>query len=249
MKVLGVIPARYGSSRFPGKPLIKVFDKTMIEMVYEKASMSNVLHKIIVATDDPRIVSAVENFGGNVMLTSDKHPSGTDRLGEVAKSYPDFNIYVNIQGDEPFLDPDQINELISPFDGNKDCSISTLIKKIQTEEELLDPGEAKVVMDIFNNILYFSRSPIPFLRNEPRPWTGKALYYKHVGLYAFTYESLQKVTALSVSSLESAESLEQLRWLENGIKITGVFTEKESFCIDNPEDLAKARIIFGNQNV
>jgi len=243
MKVLAIIPARYASSRFPGKPLIDINGKSMIQRVYEQASKSDSLNKVVVATDDDRIKSAVEAFNGNVMMTSENHKSGTDRCNEVVESLrlknQSFNVIVNIQGDEPYINPEQINQVVSCF-SSSEVEIATLAKRITLPEELFNNNINKVIFDKLNNAIYFSRHAIPFQQNEPKEnWLNKVDYFKHIGIYAYRSETLEKITTLQRSKLEIAESLEQLRWLENGYKIRVMETEYESFAVDTLEDLSK----------
>lgn len=241
MKILGIIPARYASSRFPGKPLVDMLGHTMIQRVYNQVKKSKKLSHVIVATDDKRIYDHILSFGGNACMTSENHPSGTDRCYEALKKQKErFDFAINIQGDEPFIDPNQIDLLC--FSLSKETELATLIQKIATLEQLLSSGEAKVVINHLHEAIYFSRSPIPFVqKTEQKDWLSKTTFYRHVGLYAYRSDILEKITHLSPSVLETAESLEQLRWIENGFKIKTVETQmEESICIDTPEDLAKA---------
>lgn len=239
MKILGIIPARFASSRFPGKPLIDIAGKSMIQRVYEQCLKSSSLDKLIVATDDLRIVEHVKNFGGDVVLTSQHHPSGTDRCNEVASLFPQFDVCINIQGDEPMIDPFQIDLLCTCF-SNQSTELATLIKKITTKEELFNHNTPKVIVNKDMEAIYFSRSTIPFLRNtDPDNWLNGHIYYKHIGIYGYRSYVLCQITALGISALERAESLEQLRWIENGYKIKLAITDKESLAIDTPEDLKK----------
>lgn len=241
MKIIGIIPARYASTRFPGKPLINIQGKSMIQRVYEQAKKSKLLSEVFVATDDKRIETHVKKFGGKVVMTSTKHTSGTDRCAEVAKKLKNkFDIIINIQGDEPFIKPQQIDLLCSCFK-SKDVEIATLVKKIDTVEELLSNNTPKVVVNKNKQAIYFSRTPIPFYRsnNKPQEWIERHTYYKHIGIYGYRKEVLEKITHLKQSPLELVESLEQLRWLENGYKISVAVTEFESVAIDTPEDLKK----------
>lgn len=242
MNTLGIIPARYHSVRFPGKPLIIIGGKTMIRRVYERCSLS--LNNVIVATDDKRIRKEVESFGGHVIMTSINHQSGTDRCAEAVTLYQKshnepVDIVINIQGDEPFLDPVMLSHLSKSFN-DPEIQISTLIKKISSEKEIFDPHLPKVVADKNGMALYFSRSPIPYVRNiEKTKWAGEYPFYKHIGIYAYRTDILMEITQLSPSSLEKAESLEQNRWLENGYTIHVKETQHESISIDTPEDLEK----------
>jgi len=239
----GIIPARYASTRFPGKPLASIGGKPMIQRVYEQASLS--LDDVFVATDDQRIFDAVVNFGGRAVMTSSGHQSGTDRcaetVGKIAlagATKPD--IVVNIQGDEPFIRPGQIDLLVSCFNDDS-VAIATLVRKVLPGENISNPNQPKVVIDLSGNAIYFSRSVIPFIRDaDPEEWARLHTYYKHIGLYAYRTETLASITSLSRSSLESAESLEQNRWIENGYRIRTAVTEWESVCIDTPEDLENA---------
>ncbi len=243
----GIIPARYASTRFPGKPLAIIQGKPMIQRVYEQASL--VLDELYVATDDPRIHDAVSSFGGRVIMTYPAHHSGTDRCAEAAAKIASMkvtaaDVVINIQGDEPFIRPEQIELLISCF-ADKSVEIATLVRKVEPGEILTNPNHPKVILDSLGNAIYFSRSVIPFVRDaEMSEWTMMHTYYKHVGLYAYKTGTLSKITLLSRSSLEKAESLEQNRWLENGYKIRTAITRWESVCIDTPGDLEKAKLFF-----
>jgi 3-deoxy-manno-octulosonate cytidylyltransferase (CMP-KDO synthetase) len=238
MKILGVIPARYDSSRFPGKPLADIMGKTMIRRVVEQVQKCPLVDDVIVATDDNRIAENVLSSGGKVIMTGKNHRSGTDRIGEVLEKLEaegkSFDIIINIQGDEPFIDPKQIEEVISLF-RDPGVQIATLAKKITSHEEVQNPNVVKVVFGKSGQALYFSRSPIPYVRTK----TDEASYYKHVGMYAYKTEILRQLVSLKSSPLEHAESLEQLRWLENGYEIHVHITEFESVAIDTPEDLKK----------
>lgn len=240
MKVLGVIPARFESTRFPGKPLVDIQGKSMIARVYERCCQAAKLHRVIVATDDQRIYDHVKSFGGEVMMTSKNHRSGTDRCAEVSAEHPEVEIVVNIQGDEPFIDPKQIDQLIQLFDESSTVDIATLAKKIDSEKALLDPNLVKVVFNAKAQALYFSRSTIPYVRNlASSQWLRHHDFYKHIGIYAFKNEVLQKCAKLPQGRLEIMESLEQLRWLEAGYNIRVGLTELETLGIDTPEDLEK----------
>ena len=239
MKVLGIIPARYASTRFPGKPLIDIRGKTMIQRVYEQVKKCKNLNEVIVATDDERIHSHVELFGGKVIMTSKKHPSGTDRCNEVLSTLSEtYDFVINIQGDEPFVHPEQIDQLIDLLD--RDIELATLAKKIEQHHKLLDPNAVKVVIDHLGFAIYFSRAAIPFNRDTKKheDWLLKTDYFKHIGIYAYRSDVLKKITSLPPSALETIESLEQLRWLENGYKIKVGITDLESPNIDSPEDLS-----------
>lgn len=249
IKFVGIIPARYQSTRFPGKPLALIHNKPMIEWVYNNACKS--LKNVWVATDDDRIFSAVKSFGGNVVLTSPAHKSGTDRCAEAATKLAanlSFDVVINIQGDEPFIRPEQINLLKSCFTDN--TQIATLVKKIDTEEELFNSNRPKVVVGKNKNALYFSRSPIPFLRGEKKQnWHNKNNYWAHLGMYAYTFKTLQEITKLNPGTLETAESLEQLRWIENGYSIKTAVTTHQSIGIDTPADLQNALQLLKNNFV
>lgn len=242
MRFAGIIPARYASTRFPGKPLVNIHGKTMIQRVYEQAS--KVLEYVCVATDDPRIEEEVKRFNGNVMMTSANHQSGTDRCAEAVESFSrsvnvQFDVVINIQGDEPFIQPVQIQKLMGCF-SNPATQIATLVKPIHTTEDVLNPNCVKVVFAKDHKALYFSRSAIPFIRGkETSAWASNHSFFKHLGIYAYRTDVLNEITHLPQSSLELAESLEQLRWLENGYHIAVEETEFETISIDTPDDLKK----------
>lgn len=243
MKYLGIIPARYASTRFPGKPLVDIGGVTMIERVYRQ--VEHELDAVCVATDDQRIVDAVNCFGGNVVMTSPYHKSGTDRCYEAyAKIKGDFDVVVNIQGDEPFIHADQIKIVKACF-VDETVDIATLVKAFKSTDDahdtLFNVNAPKVVLNKKNEAMYFSRSAIPFVRGEePEHWLKSQTFYKHIGLYAYRINVLKEITRLEQSPLELAESLEQLRWLENGYKIKVGVTQQETIGIDTPEDLEKA---------
>lgn len=239
MDIIGIIPARYASTRFPGKPLVHIHGKTMIQRVYEQAAQSQ-LTKVLVATDDERILDEVHRFGGEAILTSGHHQSGTDRCFE---AYTRYNIphdfIVNIQGDEPFIQPEQINLLVSCFN-NPATQLATLIKPIAETAELFNPNSPKVVVSQHQEAIYFSRQPIPYVRGaDESTWHKQHTYYKHIGIYGYRADILEQITQIPPSPLEKAESLEQLRWLEHGYKIAVAVTDLETFGIDTPEDLKK----------
>jgi len=239
MDILGIIPARYASTRFPGKPLVEIKGKTMIRRVYEQASQADSLSQIVVATDDERIAEEVRNFGGQYVLTASDHQSGTDRCAEVAGLLPEFGAIINIQGDEPYIDPRQIDLLASCFK-QPATQLATLVKKISGEHELFNPNIPKVVTSVTGEAIYFSRHPIPYLRNTATEhWLEKHQYYKHIGIYGYRRDTLLEITKLPPSSLELAESLEQLRWLENNYHIVTKVTDIETIAIDTPEDLER----------
>jgi len=236
MKVLGIIPSRYESTRFPGKSLIDIMGKTMIQRVYEQAKKSKQLDDLVVATDDQRIFEEVKGFGGSVIITGKHHKNGTERCLEVAESLQ-AQFVVNIQGDEPFIQPEQIDKLCSII--SSDTDLATLIKRIKDPSDLGNPNLVKVVKSLDDHALYFSRSPIPFDRsmNKAPTLPSKKIYWKHIGIYAYRTEVLSQIVKLEESALEKMESLEQLRWLENGYKIKTAETHFESIGIDTPEDL------------
>ena len=242
MQILGIIPSRYASTRFPGKPLAMIGSKTMIHRVYERASQA--FDDVVVATDDQRIFDEVTNFGGKVVMTSENHQSGTDRCAEAAKIYSaqtgkDFAAVINIQGDEPFVDPDQLRQLGSLFNDSS-VEIATLVKRAKTSDEVFSENTAKVIVNTNNEAVYFSRSPIPFYRGKEREqWVTSHVYYRHIGVYAYRSDILQKITLLPQSGLELAERLEQNRWIENAYKIKVCLTDFEGLAVDTPEDLEK----------
>lgn len=238
MKILGVIPSRYASSRFPGKPLAEIKGKPMIQHVYERAIQAKHLSDVIVATDDQRIFDVVKKFKGKAIMTSENCENGTDRCREVIEKHlPDFEIIINIQGDEPYVHPEQIDKLCSLFE-NENVELGTLAKQTHSADDILNPSRVKVVIDKSMDALYFSRSPIPFLRGrDNHEWGKHHTYYKHLGLYGYRKETLLKYNQLSPSELEKAEALEQLKWLENGYKMRVGITEYDSHAIDTPEDL------------
>jgi len=244
MKILGIIPARFASVRFPGKALVEISGKSMIQRVYEQASISSFLHKIIVATDDQRIFDHVKNFGGNVIMTKVDHKNGTERCAEaISDQKESFDYVINIQGDEPFIDPGQIDLIASLLDGK--IELATLVKKITNQEELFNTNINKVIFNLNKEALYFSRNPIPYLKNlDKKVWVKHHSYYKHIGIYAYRTDILIEISQLNPSPLELAESLEQLRWLEHGYKIIIAETELDSLGIDTPEDLKKIQQTF-----
>lgn len=240
--ILAVIPARYASTRFPGKPLVDIGGKTMIRRVYEQVLQARRVDAAVVATDDEKIFEHVLSFGGEVCMTRADHPSGTDRCAEVAGHFPEAKFILNVQGDEPFVQPEQIDLLADTLTGSEQFSIATLAKKIEQQEMLFNPNVVKVVFSEANGAIYFSRHPIPFVRGtEPENWLSQQIFFKHIGLYGFRRETLLAIAALSPTPLERAESLEQLRWLENGLRIAVGITELETTGIDSPEDLEKIR--------
>lgn len=239
VRILGVIPARYSSTRFPGKPLADIAGKSMIQRVVEQALKASSLTDVIVATDDQRILEHVTSFGAKAILTSDKHQSGTDRCAEVVENIPGFDVVINIQGDEPFIDPKQIDLLASCFNQNETV-LATLVKKISTAEDLHNPNIPKVILNNRSEAIYFSRTPIPYLRDkDPSSWQNEYIYYKHIGIYGYRTDTLKIVSNMPVSGLEKAEALEQLRWIENGYTIRVAVTYLETIAVDTPEDLER----------
>lgn len=239
MKILGIIPARYASTRFPAKPLADLGGQSMIKRVYTQATKSKSLARVVVATDHADIAKHVSDFGGNVCMTSENHVSGTDRCFEVlTKEKSVFDYVINIQGDEPFIAPEQIDLLASLLEGTTE--LATLAKKLENQQQLTNPNLVKVVINKNMEAMYFSRSPIPYWRGKEIDWVNQHTYYKHIGLYAYRTDILEEITSLKVSPLERAESLEQLRWLENGYKIKVAETQHETLGIDTPEDFKEA---------
>lgn len=242
MKFIAIIPARYASSRFPGKPLADIKGKTMIQRVYERAG--EVFEHCYVATDDKRIEDEVLRFGGRVVMTSENHRSGTDRCAEALNKIEElsgmtFDVVVNVQGDEPFIATQQLLTIKSLFDVG-DTQIATLVKPFREDEDIFNPNSPKVLISAAGNAMCFSRSAIPYLRGVERSdWQRSHVYYKHIGIYAYRSRTLREITLLPQSPLEKAESLEQLRWLENGYRIKVGITDSESVGIDTPEDLRK----------
>ena len=245
MKFTGIIPARYGSSRFPGKPLARLGGKTVIQRVYEQ--VSQVLEDAFVATDDQRIFDAVTTFDGKAVMTSPNHQSGTDRIEEAVEQLGlTCDVVLNIQGDEPFIQRQQIETLCHCFDDSK-TQIATLGKRFESQEALENPNSPKIVVDKDGYALYFSRSVIPFIRNKKGDeWMNQYPFLKHLGIYAYRRDVLKEITQLPQSSLELAESLEQLRWLQNGYRIKVGLTDIETVGIDTPEDLERAERFLGH---
>lgn len=239
-RILGIIPARFASSRFPGKALARLADKPMVQHVYERAMQTRYLTSILVATDDEKIARAVRAFGGQVRMTRADHPSGTDRLAEVA-SAEKADLYVNIQGDEPLIDPEAIDAAVLSVLGNEKVSMGTLKKRITDPADILNPNVVKVVTDLSGNAIYFSRCPIPYERDGRN---DVPVYFKHIGLYVYRREFLLQYPDLTVGPLEQGERLEQLRALENGYRINVVETEYESLGVDTPEDLERVNELF-----
>lgn len=237
MQILGIIPARYASTRFPAKALVDIGGKSMIQRVYEQASKATKLSQVIVATDDQRIMDHVLGFGGEAVMTSENHQSGTDRCFEaLTKTDGVYDYVINIQGDEPFISPQPIDSLADELTGS--IELATLVKIIDSDDILFNVNVPKAVLNKRNEILYFSRQTIPYIRNrEQDQWLENHTFYKHIGIYAYRSDVLAELTKLPVSSLEKAEALEQLRWLENGYSIKAVITSDDSHGVDTPDDL------------
>jgi 3-deoxy-manno-octulosonate cytidylyltransferase (CMP-KDO synthetase) len=238
-KILGVIPARYASSRFPGKALALLDSRTMLEHVYERVSMARYLSNVVIATDDERIRDEGRRFGARVQMTRADHLSGTDRVAEVASAFPEAELVVNIQGDEPLIDPGAIDAALFPLLDDPQIPMGTLKKRIEDPREIPDPNVVKVVTDHFGNAIYFSRSAIPYTRDA-----GNYPYFKHTGLYVYRREFLMGYSDLPVGALEKAEKLEQLRALENGFTIRVVETDYESMGVDTPADLERVQMLL-----
>ncbi len=241
LRTLGVIPARYGAQRFPGKPLALIAGKSLVQRVYEQVAQAARLDKIIVATDDTRILEAVEAFGGDALLTSPDCATGTDRVAEVARAY-ESEFIVNIQGDEPLLRPEMIDQLVAGIQDDSDCRMATLARKIESAEVLANPNVVKVVVAGTGDALYFSRSVIPYVRDG-----GRATHYKHLGIYAFRREFLLEFVGWPQSELEKIEKLEQLRALDHGVAIKVLITPHDSIGVDRPEDVKLVEEILRTQ--
>lgn len=239
MSIIGIIPARFASTRFPGKPLADIAGKSMLQRVVEQTLKAKLLEDVVVATDDERIAEQAHKLGVKALMTKVSHPSGTDRCFEAYQLSGSKAEYIlNIQGDEPFLDPQQIDSLAEVCQG--ETEIATQMIHCNSHEVLFDTGEVKITLNTNQEALYFSRSVIPFIKNkDEKEWHLHHHYYRHVGMYAYRKDILQKICALPPSSLEIAESLEQLRWLENGFRIKCAETNYDSHCIDSPEDIEK----------
>ena len=243
MNILGIIPARFNSTRFPGKPLAEIDGKTMIQRVYEQCRKAQQLSRVLIATDDERIANHIRDFGGEAVMTSPQHQSGTDRCAEIVGRDSDqqWDVVINIQGDEPYIHPEQIDMLCSVFENNN-TPIGTLVKKITSPDELFNHNNVKVILNKRCEAIYFSRTPIPYNRNFPeQEWLKYSTYYKHIGIYGYRTEVLKEISALQKTNLEVTESLEQLRWIENGYVIRAAVTSLESIAIDTPEDLLRVK--------
>lgn len=248
MKILAIIPARYASSRFPGKPLAFINGKPMIQRVFEQASKA--FEHVCVATDDQRIYDAVKQFGGKVVMTSTEHNSGTDRCFEALVNFSKesglaFDVVVNVQGDEPYIQPEQLKLLEECF-SYPDTDIATLVKRVRDKEEFLNPNAPKVIVDKNCNALYFSRAPIPYARDKEitDEYVKNTKLYRHIGLYGYRSTILEQICSMEQSFLEQTEKLEQLRWLENGLRIRVAETALETYAIDTPEDLESVNRMF-----
>jgi 3-deoxy-manno-octulosonate cytidylyltransferase (CMP-KDO synthetase) len=252
MKVrsLGVIPARYGAQRFPGKPLAMIAGRSLVQRVYEQAAKAERLDKVIVATEDTRILEAVETFGGDAMLTSPDCATGTDRVAEVARTY-DCDLVLNIQGDEPLMRPEMIDQLVTGMQADPKCVMGTLARPLESAANLDNPNVVKVALAQNGAALYFTRSRVPFVRDaktsDALEWLKLAKFYKHLGIYAFRREFLLKFVALPQSELEKTEKLEQLRALENGFSIKVWITPHDSIGVDRPEDVELVEEILKSQ--
>lgn len=246
MKTLGVIPARFASTRFPGKPLVDIAGMTMVQRVYTQSCKATGLGEVVVATDDARIHEHVLGFGGKSLMTSSHHLSGTDRIIEVASLMPDFDAYINIQGDEPFIDPRQIDQVVEIMRQQPGPCVATLAKRIDDEGLLHNPNAVKVVFGFSGRAIYFSRSPIPYLRDHgmAEEWRQTRGYFKHIGIYGYANGALGEIANMSCGMLERAESLEQLRWMEHGMDIFVGLTEFEPHTVDTPQDLEAVRAMI-----
>jgi 3-deoxy-manno-octulosonate cytidylyltransferase (CMP-KDO synthetase) len=241
LQAIAVIPARYASTRFPGKPLTQIAEISMLQRVFLQAQMASSISKVIIATDDDRIARHANHIGASVVMTSPLHQSGTDRIAEVMQQLNlQCDVVVNVQGDEPFIDPEQINQLVHAFD-DKYVQIATMIKRITTIEEYQNPNCVKTVIGQNGNALYFSRSPIPYVRHgNLNDVITQNHFYKHIGMYAYRPHIIQEIAALPAAPLETIESLEQLRWLQAGYTLRTVITTQETISIDTPDDVLKA---------
>ena len=245
MNIIGIVPARFGSTRFPGKPLADINGKSMIQRVYEQCIQATRLSRLVIATDDERIFNHVNDFGGNAVITSPQHQSGTDRCAEIMEKIgvEKWDVVINIQGDEPYIHPEQIDLLCSTFD-SEETKVATLVKKITSIDELFNHNNVKVILNKQKEAIYFSRTPIPYNRNFPeQEWLKYSTYYKHIGIYGYRTLTLLELSKLAKTNLEVTESLEQLRWIENGYSIRAEITSLESIAIDTPDDLLRIKSI------
>lgn len=250
MKIMGVIPARYASTRFPGKPLVLIGGVSMVMRTYLQACKAEALADVVVATDDARIYNHVTENGGKAVMTSPSHPTGTDRILELAENFPEMDAFINIQGDEPFIEPEQINQVCAALGMGEEAKVGTLVKRMEDLSHLYNPNVIKVVRRDDGQALYFSRSPIPFNRQtafewgrvtpEMENWHAQFGYFRHIGIYGYTRMALEIIRTLKMGSMELSESLEQLRWMQAGIPIQTLITQFENFGIDAPEDQERA---------
>ncbi len=244
-RTVAIIPARYASTRLPGKPLADLCGKPLVQHVYERAARATSVHAVIVATDDERIMTAVQAFGGTAVMTPRDLHSGSDRIAYVARSLEDADIIVNVQGDEPLIEPEMIDEAVQPLRDSRDLVAATLVRPIESTDELMNPNVAKVALDGNSNCLYFSRSAIPFGRDlPPTDWLRHHRYWKHIGLYVFRRRFLLAFATMAPTPLEKAEKLEQLRILEHGYTLRAVITHYDSMPVDTPADLERVRVIL-----
>jgi 3-deoxy-manno-octulosonate cytidylyltransferase (CMP-KDO synthetase) len=249
METVAIIPARYASERLPGKPLADICGKPMIQHVYERARRATLVNRVLVATDDQRILAAVKSFGGEAVMTPSTLQSGSDRIAHVTRSLPGVDIVVNVQGDEPLIEPDMIDEAILPLQNDAALVAGTLVRRISNESDLQNPSIPKVVLDNDGFCLYFSRSVIPFLRDSgEREWISAGTFYKHIGLYVYRREFLLTYATLPRTPLEMLEKLEQLRILEHGYRIRAVITSHDSIPVDTAADLEKVRALVGGSS-
>lgn len=248
VRVLGVVPARYASTRYPAKIIAPLLGKPLVMHAYERARRATLLDEVLIATDDPRVVDAVRPFGANVAMTHPHHPSGTDRIAEVAAT-SSAEIFVNIQGDEALIDPKTIDDAVRPLLDDPNLMMSTARRRITELERVRDPNVVKVVCDIEGNALYFSRSPIPYIRDAADAEAATQVYWQHIGLYVYRRSFLLQYARLAQTPLEKLEKLEQLRVLENGFRIRVIDTEYEAIGVDVPEDLEKVRRILEEQSL
>jgi 3-deoxy-manno-octulosonate cytidylyltransferase (CMP-KDO synthetase) len=244
-RVVAIIPARYASQRLPAKPLADIAGKPMVQHVYERTVRATLVHDVLVATDDERIASAVRAFGGRAIMTPESCQSGTDRIASVARDLQHADIIINVQGDEPLIEPAMIDEAVRPLLHGSSIPVGTLVRRIETESDLINPNIVKVVLDRTGTCLYFSRSAIPFGRDRaPNDWLRYHVYFKHIGLYVFRRDFLLRYAEMHQTPLEQAEKLEQLRILEYGYAIRAVETTYDSVPVDTPEDLERVRAVI-----
>jgi len=244
-RVIAIIPARYASQRLPAKPLADIAGKPMVQHVYERTARATLVHTVLVATDDERIASAVRSFGGHAVITPESCQNGTDRIAFVAKSLKDADIVINVQGDEPLIEPAMIDEAVRPLLDDRNTHMGTLVRRIESEADLVNPNIVKVVLDRDGRCLYFSRSAIPFGRDRAQhDWLQHHTYYKHIGLYVFRRDLLLRYAEMHQTPLERMEKLEQLRILEHGFPIKAVVTLHDSITVDTTDDLERVRALI-----